>query len=110
MDTQETQGIRKRFQTKSDGFLRTRQGYNVHFDVCDISYSGLKLKLEEALETGQTYALILSIGIKDRSEIIGKCVWMNEDSGFAGFEIRTSDQVWKEIIDYYETGKFNKAA
>jgi hypothetical protein len=91
-----------RFPMNCEGFLVTEDGSREHVHLLDVSREGLKLRMENAPDKGVSYVLTLYVGVKSKTELIARAMWIDTKAGIAGFEVKSGDASWKKLIDYLE--------
>lgn len=91
-----------RFPMNCEGYLVAEDGSREHAQLLDVSREGLKLRLSHHPETGASYVLTLFIGVNKKTELIAQTVWVDPKAEIAGFELRSSDACWAQLLEYLE--------
>lgn len=91
-----------RFPMNCEGFLVTEDGGREHVQLLDVSREGLKIRVAQRPEANTCYVFTLFVGVNRKTEIIAATVWVDPKAEIAGFEVRSNDQNWKQLIEYLE--------
>ena len=85
-----------------EGYLINKEGGREHLQVIDVSREGVKIRVPLRLQRGNSHVFTLFVGVNRKTELIGKVAWADKASGIAGVEVHSSDEVWRQLIDYLE--------
>jgi hypothetical protein len=91
-----------RFPMNCEGFIVTSKGSQEHVHLLDVSREGLKVRYSVLPEIGACSVFTLFVGVNKKTEVIARAVWIDEKTEIAGFEIRSSDVPWAQLIEYLE--------
>jgi len=99
----------RRYALNCEGYFRMPDGTEQNLHVLDISKDGLKIHHEEYLPAG-CHSLVLYVGLKKRAELIVNTVWSDETAKIAGFEVKSGDANWLQLVKTLEEAEKKLAA